>query len=269
MTTWAHVSADVIRAAEHCRIIARMGIGLDNIDVGFATEQGIVVTNVPDYCVVEVAEHTLAVLLAMGRKLPQYHLLAQSGEYNLPAGFPLRRIEGQTLGLVGLGRIGRLVARKAAALGLRILATRRSEPEPVDGVEFVSLDTLLAESDFLSLHLPLTPETTGLIGREQLARMKPTAFLINTSRGGLVDHEALAEVLAVDRLAGAALDVHQPEPPDLSTPPQSDPRVLITPHAAFYSEESVAELRHRASHQVGYRLAGRVPEHVVNPQVLG
>lgn len=269
ITNWTRIPAEVIRAATRCRIIARLGIGLDNVDIEQATRQGIVVTNVPDYCLIEVAEHTIATLLALARKLPQYHMLAQSGRYDLSAGFPLRRVEGRTLGLVGFGRIARCVARKANALGLRILATSRSQRDPVAGVSFVPLDSLLAKSDFVSLHLPLTAETERLVAREQFARMKPTAFLINTARGGLVDHSALADALAADRLAGAALDVQQPEPPDLGAPPYNDPRVLITPHAAFYSEQSVAELRTRVAHQVGRRLSGAVPEHVVNPQVLG
>ncbi len=268
LTNWAMVSAEVIDAATRCRIIARLGIGLDNIDVDRATERRIVVTNVPDYCLIEVAEHTIALLLAMARKLPLYYAQAQQGQYNLSTGFPLRRIEGQTLGLVGYGRIARRVAKKAAALGLHVIATRRSRLSSTEPVPFVPLNDLLTQSDYLSLHLPLTDETENLLGREQFARMKPTAFLINTARGGLVDAVALAGALSAGQLAGAALDVHQPEPPDLGAPPYTDPRVLVTPHAAFYSEESVAELRTRVARQVGTRLSGGVPEHVVNPEVL-
>ena len=264
LTNWAPVSAEVIDAATRCQIIARLGIGLDNIDVSRATERRIVVTNVPDYCLIEVAEHTIALLLALARKLPLYHAQAQQGQYNLPAGFPLRRIEGQTLGLVGYGQIARRVAQKARALGLQVIATRRSRLSASEPVQFVPLNDLLTASDYVSLHLPLTNETEHLIGSEQFEKMKPTAFLINTARGGLVDASALAGALTAGQLAGAALDVHQPEPPDLSAPPYTDPRVLTTPHAAFYSEESVAELRTRVAHQVGTKLSGDTPEHVVN-----
>jgi D-3-phosphoglycerate dehydrogenase len=268
MTNWVDVRAEVIDAAPKCRIISRLGIGLDCIDVNHATARGIPVTNVPDYCLIEVAEHTLALVLALARKIHVFHANAKVGRYDLSAGFPLRRIAGQTLGIVGRGNTGRKVAQRAPAFGLRVLATSRTRRDPLPGVAWAELDELLAESDFVSLHVPLTSHTRQMIGAAQLARMKPTAFLINTARGGLIDHAALADALAGGRLAGAALDVQDSEPPDLSQPPYNDPRVIVTPHAAFYSNESVAELRRRASHQVGIRLTGGRPENVVNPDVL-
>lgn len=268
MNNWVRVTAAVIDAAACCRIIARLGIGLDSIDVARATERGIPVTNVPDYCLVEVAEHALALLLACGRKVGWYHLESKQGRYDLKSGAELRRIEGQTLGIVGLGVIGRRLAEKAVALGLCVLAVSRTRRAPLPGVTNVELDQLLAESDYISLHVPLTPHTRQLIGAAQFARMKPTAYLINTARGGLVDHAALAAALAAGRLAGAALDVQEPEPPDLSRPPYNDPRVIVTPHAAFVSRESLLDLRQRASRQVVDRFLGRVPAHVVNPEAL-
>jgi D-3-phosphoglycerate dehydrogenase len=206
--------------------------------------------------------------MALARKLHILQVDARAGSYDLAAGLPLRRIEGQTLGIVGLGHIGRRVATKAAALGLNVLATSRTCHDTIAGVMQVELDELLKKSDFVSLHVPLNESTRRLIDAAALAKMKPSAFLINTSRGGVSNSAALAAALAASRLAGAALDVHDPEPPDLSQPPYTDPHVLVTPHAAFYSEESVAELRRRAAHQVGTRLAGGVPENVVNPGVL-
>ncbi len=268
MSNWANVPAVVIDAAPNCRIISRLGIGLDAIDVKHATSRGIPVTNVPDYCLIEVAEHSLALLLALARKVHIFHANARAGRYDLSAGFPLRRIAGQTLGLVGLGNTGRCVAIKAQAFGLRVIATSRSRRSPPENVPYVEFDTLLRESDFVSLHLPLAPSTRHLVGAAQLAQMKQSAFLINTARGGLVDHAALAAALAANVIAGAALDVQDPEPPDLTAPPWNDPRVIVTPHAAFYSSESVEELRRRASRQVGTRLAGGRPENVVNPEVL-
>jgi D-3-phosphoglycerate dehydrogenase len=268
VTNWADVPARLIDAAGKCRIIARLGIGLDNIDVRRATERGIPVTNVPDYCLTEVAEHTLAVLLALARKIGVYHANARAGRYDLAAGFPLRRIDGQTLGIIGLGKIGRRVAEKAQAFGLKVIAFNRSRPEPPTGVSWAEIESLLGQSDYVSLHVPLSAETRHMIAAAQLALTKPTAFLINTARGGLVDHAALAAALQNDQIAGAALDVQEREPPDLSQPPYNDPRVIVTPHAAFYSEESVAELRRRVAHQVGQRLMGKRPENVVNPQVL-
>jgi len=264
ITNWARVPAELIDAAPRCRIVARLGIGLDNIDVAHATARGIPVTNVPDYCLNEVVEHTLALLLALARKIGIFHANARAGRYELSAGLPLRRITGQTLGIVGLGQIGWRVAEKARSMGLHVLASSRTKRQAPPGVVWTELDELLTQSDYVSLHLPLTEATRQMIGAPQLARMKPSAFLINTARGGLIDHAALAEALARGRIAGAALDVQDPEPPDLRQPPYNDPRVIVTPHAAFYSTESVNELRTRVAHQVGTRLTGDWPENVVN-----
>ncbi|MBI3462865.1 MAG: C-terminal binding protein [Planctomycetes bacterium] len=267
LTCWARVGEETIAAARNCRIIARLGIGLDNIDVAAATRRGIIITNVPDYCTHEVAEHTIALLLGLARKVAFYHHETKQGRYDLKAGPPLRRLAGQTLGIVGLGRIGREVARQAAALGLNVLATSR-RPFAFPDVQHVELGPLLAASDYVSLHLPLSPQTRHLIGGPQLALMKPGAYLINTSRGGLVDHAALAAALAAGQITGAALDVQDPEPPDLALPPYCDPRVIVTPHAAFVSEESLIELRTRATRQVAMRLMGQTPPNVVNPECL-
>jgi len=268
MTNWAKVPEPVIAAAPSCRIVARLGIGLDNIDVAAATRRGIVVTNVPDYCLIEVAEHTLALLLALGRKVAYYHHDCRQGKYDLRAWMPISRIEGQTLGLVGLGNIGRLVARKAQALGLRVIGTSRT-PRSEPGIEWrPTLDEVLRESDYVSLHLPVTPATKHLLGAAQFAQMKPSAYLINTARGALIDNAALAAALVANKLAGAGLDVQAPEPPDLSTPPWNDPRVIVTPHAAFVSQESLDNLRTRVCRQVLDRLEGRLPENVVNPEVV-
>ena len=268
MTNWAKVTAEVIESAPRLRIVARLGIGLDNIDVACATRRKIVVTNVPDYCLIEVAEHALALMLALARKVAFYHWQTKSGKYDLAAGPTLARIEGQTLGVVGLGNIGRVLAAKAQGLGLKVVATSRSGRDVPAGVKLVSLDDLLATSDYVSLHVPVVPETRHLIGPRALARMKPSAYLINTARGGLIDNAALAQALAAGRLAGAGLDVQDPEPPDLATAPWNDPRVIVTPHAAFASRESLENLRSRVSRQVAMYLSGQRPENVVNPEVL-
>jgi D-3-phosphoglycerate dehydrogenase len=206
-------------------------------------------------------------VLALGRKVAAYHLATKQRKYDLVAGLPVERIRGKTLGIVGLGQIGKLLAQKASAIGLRVIGVNRSG-KSVPGIELTSLDELLATSDFVSLQLPLSSETRHLINLQTLARMQPTAFLINTSRGGLVDHAALAEALAAGRLAGAALDVQEPEPPDLTTPPFNDPRVIVTPHVAFYSSEATHELRTRVAQQVVAYLRGDAPENVVNASVL-
>jgi D-3-phosphoglycerate dehydrogenase len=236
--------------------------------VAYCTSAGIPVTNVPDYCVIEVAEHALALLLALSRKVAFYHYETKNGRYQLQSGPKLRRIKGQTLGVVGLGNIGRKLVEKAAGLGLQVVATARTPKDPPPGVRFCSFHELLAQSDYVSLHTPLTPETKHMLGAAEFALMKPTAYLINTARGGLIDAPALQAALDAGQLAGAALDVQDPEPPDLSQPPYTDPRVIVTPHAAFVSEESLANLRTRVAQQVALRLTGGRPENVVNPAVL-
>jgi D-3-phosphoglycerate dehydrogenase / 2-oxoglutarate reductase len=268
LTNWVRVPVEVIEAAKRCQIICRLGIGLDNIDVAAATRLHIPVTNVPDYCLIEVAEHALALVFALGRKVAWYHDATKHGRYALQEGPTLRRIEGQTLGIVGLGNIGRKLAEKALGAGLQVIATSRSRRDVPSPVKIVELDDLLKRSDYISLHLPMTPETKHLISAARLAKMKRSAYLINTARGGLVDAQALATALRENCLAGAALDVQDPEPPDLSQPPYNDPRVIVTPHAAFVSQESLANLRERVARQVVDRLQGRRPENVVNPQVL-
>ncbi|HND54415.1 MAG TPA: C-terminal binding protein [Pirellulaceae bacterium] len=294
MTCWAKVTPRVLAASPKLRIVSRLGIGLDNIDVAWCSAHGVPVTNVPDYCVDEVAEHTIALVLGLARKVAWYHHETKQGRYQLQSGPALRRVAGQTLGIIGLGNIGRQVARRAEALGLKVIAAARRDgstgsvatgtSSTVNGsigssavdiatsgsgvVTRVPLDELLATSDYVSLHLPLVPDTRRMIGANEFQRMKPTAYLINTSRGGLVDHAALAEALAAGRLAGAALDVQDPEPPDLSQPPYNDPRVIVTPHAAFVSIESLLDLRRRTAIQVATRLTGGQPENIVNRDQL-
>lgn len=267
LTCWAPVTARVIDAAPNCRHISRTGIGLDNIDVEHATAKGIVVTNVPDYCIQEVAEHALAMVYAMGRKIAAGHLQTKGGDYNLVDLQPIERIRGKTLGVVGLGRTGTLLAQLAQAVGMKVLGNNRSQATP-EGVRWRPLEDLLAESDYVSLNCPLTSETHHLMREATLARMKPTCFLINTSRGGLIDHPALAAALEAGQLAGAALDVQDTEPPDLSAAPYNDPRVIVTPHTAFVSSDAITELRTRVGQQVAAFLRGERPEQVVNPGVL-
>jgi D-3-phosphoglycerate dehydrogenase len=264
---WAQVTGDVIRAADRCRIICRMGIGLDNIDIAAASGRGVPVTNVPDYCVNEVAEHALALLLSAARNVGFFHLRTKRGEYDSRSAPAMHRLAEQTLGIVGFGRIGRRLYELARGIGLRVLAYTPSGNDRGTGCRMADLPALLVESDFLSLHMPLTESTRHLLGRAEFARMKRTAWLINTSRGGLVDPDALHRALQDHKIAGACLDVFEPEPPDLTLPLYQDERVLITPHAAFVSVESLVELRTRVARQIIAALGGERPENVVNPQV--
>lgn len=267
-TCWAHVTRNVLDVAPDCRIVARLGIGLDNIDLAAATEKRIVVTNVPDYCVSEVADHAVALLLALSRNLGFFHIRTKRGEYDLQAGPPMRRLSTQTLGLIGLGRIGRAVAERATALQMNLVAHTRSGDDHGTGCRMVDLPTLLAESDYISLHVPATAETQHLINSEALQHMRPGSRLINTSRGALIDPDALWEALQSGQVSGAGLDVFEPEPPDLSHPLYRDERVIATPHTAFVSAESLDEMRRRVVAQIVAVLRGVTPENVVNPEVL-
>ena len=265
---WALVTPRVIEAATDCRVICRSGIGLDNIAIAAASARGIPVTNVPDYCVAEVADHTLALVLAASRRVAFFHLRTKQGEYRLGAAPPPDRLAGKTLGLVGLGRIGAAVASRARAFGMTILGCTRSGSDSGVGCPVVPLSELLPQSDFVSLHLPATAANRHLLGPRQFDQMRPTAWLINTSRGSLVDEHALFQALQGNRLAGAALDVFDPEPPDLAQPMFRDERVILTPHAAFVSPESLVELRTRVARQVAAVLSGNRPENIVNLQAL-
>ncbi|GIX03195.1 MAG: dehydrogenase [Planctomycetaceae bacterium] len=266
-TNWAGVTQRVITAAPRLKVIGRFGIGVDNIAVETATARGIPVVNCPDYCLSEVSDHTLGLLLACARRIAFFHLRTKRGEYNLQAAQGQQRLSTQTLGLIGLGRIGREVARKAQALGLHLLAFTPSGADYGTGCQMVSLEELLRSSDYVSLHLPLTDTTYHLINRQTLSWMKPTAYLINTSRGGLIDHQALWEALQQNRLAGAALDVFEPEPPDLSHPLFQDERIIATPHAAFVSAQALEHMRRQTCEQIVEVLQGYPPRNLINPQI--
>ncbi len=271
LTCFKQVSAAVVGAGTKLQVIGRYGIGVDNIAVAEATRLGIPVTNVPAYCLDEVAEHTLALLLGCARNLAHYNAAVRDDDWRLKAVRPLFRVRGKTLGIIGFGKIGQAVARLAQPFGLRILVYDSSPDEVVmqeTKAISASLEMLLAESDFVSLHVPLKPTTQHLINAERLHMMKPSAFLINTARGGLVDHDALTHALEAGWIAGAALDVFTPEP----LPPKhvllDQANLIATPHTAFYSEESLVELEVKAAENVAAILAGRRPAALVNPEVL-
>jgi D-3-phosphoglycerate dehydrogenase len=271
LTCWKAVTARVIQAAPECVAIGRYGIGLDNIDVAEATRHGIVVTNVPSYCVEEVSDHALALLISLARKVTFYDRAIKSGVYDLQAGTPLFRVRGRILGIVGFGKIGRALFHKARGLGLKVIVfdpyVDRASLSGFE-VEVVDFPGLLERSDFISIHVPLTPETRGLFNLAALRQMKPHAFLINTSRGHLIDAEALREALDKGIIAGAGLDVLPVEPPAPGDPLVGHPRTIITPHAAFDSEESLIELRETAAKQMAAVLSGTRPENIVNREVL-
>lgn len=271
MTCFASVTPTVVRASSQLKVIARYGIGVDNIAVELATSRDVVVTNVPDYCVEEVAEHALALLFACARRLVLYDRAVHDKNWNSKVGMPLFRIAGKTLGIVGFGQIGRRMAAKAQALGMRVLAcSPHLTPDDAQraGCRAVSMTELLNESDFVSLHLPLTQQSALMFDRDRFSQMKPGAVFINTSRGGLVDSSALAEALESGPLASAGIDVLPQEPPDPDDPILRQQNLVVTPHIAFYSEEALAELQTRTAKSVARVLQGLIPESVVNPEIL-
>jgi D-3-phosphoglycerate dehydrogenase len=267
----ADVSARVLDALPDCRIVAVAATGFDCVDLAAATARGIVVTHVAGYCTTEVADHAMAFLLDLGRNLSRLRESVRAGVWEYEACGRPARLGEQSLGIIGLGRIGSAVARRAQAFGLRLLA---SDPYVADsamaslGVEKSGLDEVLA-CDYVTLHCVLTDETRRIVDAAALARMRPSAFLLNTARGACVDTGALTAALAEGRIAGAALDVTDPEPLPDGHPLYEMPSVLLTPHAAFLSRASDAEVRGRACTAVVRALRGEVPDNVVNPEVLG
>ena len=264
------VDATVIAGLGRCRVISVCAVGTDSVDVAAASAGGIVVSNVPDYCTTEVAEHTLALILAAWRRIPRAERVARSGDWALDDLQPIRRLAGATLGLLGYGRIAREVAARARGLGLTVLA---HDPylEPGPGAHDVLLcgrDELLAASDIVSIHLPATSETSGSIDAAALALLPAGAILVNAGRGSIVDEPALLAALLSGRLAGAAIDVLASEPPRRDHPLLALDSVICTPHMAYYSEESLIALRRGAALNARAVLEGRLPASVVNAAAL-
>jgi len=268
----APITSRVLEALPRIRVVSEYGIGYDNIDVAAATRLGVWVANVPGFCTTDVATHTIAMALALVRNLVPFDRAVRAGIWGATSQGPMRRTASLTFGVVGFGRIGQAVASRAIAIGFRVLAWSPSGAAlrgPALGVEAVGLPELLDRSDFVSLHVPVTPTTRGLIDRVAIARMKPGSRLINAGRGALVDEAALVDALASGHLGGAALDVFPREPIPSDSPLLMRQDVLLTPHAAFYSEESLVELQVSAMRNAIAVLDGSAPATPVNPEVSG
>jgi D-3-phosphoglycerate dehydrogenase len=271
LVTYARITGEMIGELRNCKSIGRFGIGVDNIDIAAATKAGIVVTYVPDYCFDEVSDHAMALLLDLARKVSFSNSLVQGGRWEMPAVAPLYRLRGRTLGLVGFGNIPQIVVPKARAFGLRVVAydpyVAKEKAAALD-VELMDLDALLAASDYVSVHAPLTPDTTNLIGADAFKKMKPTALLVNTARGPLVDTDALAVALDAGEIAGAALDVVPVEPLPADSPLLNRDNVILTPHTGFYSVDALLDLQTKAAQDVARVLDGERPVYPVNPEIL-
>jgi D-3-phosphoglycerate dehydrogenase / 2-oxoglutarate reductase len=270
LVTYAKITAEMIRQMKRCRVISRFGIGVDNVDVTAATAAGIVVTRVPAYCIDEVSDHTMALLLALVRKIPFANSLVQKGRWEMPAVVPIHRLRGTVLGLVGFGRIPQLVAPKAQSFGMKVVAydpLLGREVMERAGVEKVEFGALVRIADFISIHSPLVAATNHLFNAEVFRQMKPKAYLVNTARGPIVDEAALAKALDAGQIAGAALDVLSQEPP-AGSPLFGRDNVILTPHTSFYSVESLVELQVKAAEEVVRVINGKKPRNAVNTEVL-
>jgi D-3-phosphoglycerate dehydrogenase len=271
LTCFARVTERVVQAAPHLQVIGRYGIGVDNIAVTEATSRGVLVTNTPSYCVDEVVEHALALILDLRRQVSSFNRAVHDGDWSLTSSRPVHRLRGSTLGIVGLGEIGTALALQATALGMTVIAHHpRKDAETVraTGATPVSLDELAASSDVVTLHVPLNAETRHLIGAEFLRSMKSTAYLINVARGGVVDQDALVRALREGWIGGAGLDVVEPERLPPEHPLLALPNAIVTPHVAYYSEESLLDLGRLASENVAAVLGGHMPRSIINPEVL-
>ena len=260
------------RLFESCpglKIVSRCGVGIDSVDLPAATEAGVIVTNTPGAMTDAVGDYTFALILGIARRIAEGDALMRSGGWGE---FPGVLVRGKTLGLVGLGQIGQAVAKRSAGFGMRVLAfdppqAAKGAPPGLPPVEFVSLEQLLAESDFVSVHAPALPETRGLFNGERFAQMKPTAYFINTARGSLVDDAALVDALTRGRIAGAAIDVYNQEPCPPDHPLRRAPRCLLTPHNAFNAAEAAAAMSLLSAEAVIDLSQDRRPASVCNPAV--
>ena len=266
LVTYAKITSEVIAGLNSCKVIGRFGIGVDNIDLTAAAAAGITVTYAPVYCLDEVSDHAMALLLSLARKIPYATRLVSAGRWEMPAVVPIARLRGRTLGLVGLGNIPQTIVPKAQAFGLEVVASDPYAPDEVFerlGVQRVDFDGLLAVSDYISVHAPLTAETEKMFNADSFAKMKNDALLINTARGPLVDTEALADALESGAIGGAALDVLPVEPPAADFRLLGRDDVILTPHTGFYSEDALLDLQTTVASDVATVLTGGSPKYPV------
>jgi len=264
---YAPFTAKVINALEKCRIISRYGVGVDNIDVKTATEKGIMVAYVPDYCVEEVSNHAIAMIMNFARQVSLFDRSTRKKDWDVMIAKPVFRLSEQTIGIIGLGRIGSAVAKKLEKFNVEILAYDPYLKNVIENVRIVGFQELIEKSDYITIHTPLNEETKHIFTQKIFKQMKKSAYLINTARGGMIDQEALFEALKNKEIEGAALDVLENEPPDWSKIPQLE-NLILTPHAAFYSESSFKELKKRTAQAVVDVLQGKSISNLFNPEVL-
>jgi D-3-phosphoglycerate dehydrogenase len=272
LNQYAPITEKVIENLHNCKVISRYGVGVNTIDLDSATRKGIIVANCTDYCLDEVSDHAMALLLDSARKISFLNGRTKAGTWDYKQAIPVYRLRGRVLGLIGFGRISQNFSMKANAFGLKVVVY---DPYITDELAFsyrverVDLTSLCMESDFISVHLPLTQATKGMIGKKQFSCMKPEAVILNTSRGSVIDETALIEALQSSIIAGAALDVTEEEPLDMNHPFLTMEQVILTPHTAWYSEESERELKRKVAQNVADVLSGFYPSYLANSAVKG
>ena len=269
LNQYALLTRKVLEKLSKCKVIGRYGVGVDSVDVKAATDLGIVVANVPDYCVEEVADQALSMILALIRKTVFFDQKVKSNEWDFRQGRPIHRIKGKTLGLIGCGRIGLEVAKRISAFGVRVITFDPYLQKEPEGIELMDFDIVLKESDFISIHCPLNEASRHLIGEKEFQKMEKKPLIINTSRGPIIDEAALIQALTKRQVSGAGLDVLEKEPPDPQNPLLKMENIIIAPHISFYSEESISELKRRTAENVSSVLLGNWPRSVVNQEVKG
>ena len=268
LSQYAPIKARAIASLPGLKVLSRYGVGVDNLDLEAASRAGVAVCNVPDYCQDDVSTHAFALLLDLVRKVTRLAVDTASEGWDFRIAGSVPRTEGKTLGLLGFGAIGRMVARKALGFNMKILAYDPYIKSTEMDVTLVGLDELLSQSDFLSIHAPLTAETEKVINAESISRMKDGAYLVNTSRGALVDEKALADALKSGKLAGAGLDVLTSEPPEKDNPLLGLENIVVTPHSSFFSNESFDELKEKAARNMVEVLSGKQVSYLLNPDAL-
>ena len=269
LNQYALLTRKVLKSLPKCKVISRYGVGVDSVDLKAATDLGVIVANVPDYCMDEVANQTIAMILTLIRKTAFFDRKVKSGEWDFHQGIPIYRTSGKTLGLIGCGKIGLEVAKRISAFGVRVMTFDPYLEKASEGIELKDFDTVLKESDFISIHCPLNDSTRHLIGDKEFKKMEKKPLLVNTSRGPIIDEKALIQALREGLLSGAGLDVLEKEPPDSKNPMLKMENVVLSPHISFYSAESISELKRRTAKNVADVLMGKWPGSVVNREVRG
>jgi D-3-phosphoglycerate dehydrogenase len=269
LNQYALLTRKVLESLPKCKVISRYGVGVDSVDLKAATDLGVIVANVPDYCMDEVANQTIAMILTLIRKTAFFDRKVKSGEWDFHQGIPIYRTQGKTLGLIGCGKIGLEVAKRISAFGVKVMAFDPYLEKAPEGIELKDFDTVLKESNFISIHCPLNDSTRHLIGDKEFKKMEKKPLLINTSRGPIIDEKALIQALGEGLLSGAGMDVLEKEPPDSQSPLLKMENVVLSPHIGFYSVESISELKRRTAKNVADVLMGKWPGSVVNREVRG